>query len=346
MTEERCFAERCALLLGAWTGDPSCCCCIITTVEGVCVTIIMPPWPFSPTAEEITRDVDLTGKTYLVTGCASGLGLESCKTLSLRNAETVIVTARGLAQAQEACKRIAASSGKQAALLPLACDLSSAASVRECVAGIKARNMVLDGVLCNAGVMALPRYTQINNTEAHFAVNHLGHFILIQALLADKLLRESARVVVVSGDAYQWTYKTETASDVSRNATNPASYNPWRSYGFSKLCNIWFANELARRFPALTTCSLHPGVIVTELARYAGNANSMLLSAYRLIGPWVLKSPSQGAATQVFCLTSPAVVASGRYYRDCAEVPHSKLSADGDLAKELWRLSEQCASKL
>ena len=143
----------------------------------------------SRTAEQVTEGIDLTGKTALVTGINSGIGTETARVLALRGAE-VIGTARTLEKAEAACRQIPGS------LMPLACELTDAGSVRECVATIGSRP--LDIVVANAGIMALPTLEQVNGIEKQFATNHLGHFQLITSLLGNLEGAERSRVAIVA----------------------------------------------------------------------------------------------------------------------------------------------------
>jgi len=195
---------------------------------------------FSPTAEAVTDNLDLSGKTYLVTGCAGGLGFESCRVLAMRNA-TVLCAARSVSRAQEACdaiqKKLIDSKGR---LIPIACDLADPKSISACVSEVKNKGFKLDGILCNAGIMAVPKLTLVHGFESQWFTNHFGHFMLVNGLMDS--LTPKGRVVVVSGDAYQWAFRNPL-----ENLDGSKAYQPFRAYGTSKLCNVWFSNELARR---------------------------------------------------------------------------------------------------
>ena len=138
-------------------------------------------------------DLALSGKTVLISGCNSGLGYETMRAIASRGA-SVIGTARDVEKAQAACR--AASD----AATGLACDLSDPASVRSCVAQIKDLDVTLDVIVCNAGIMALPKLELVHGYEAQFFVNHIGHFIWATALL--DVLAENGRVIVLSSAAH------------------------------------------------------------------------------------------------------------------------------------------------
>ena len=148
--------------------------------------------------------------------------------------------------------------------LPVACELTDPASIMACVDLLEAEGVLLDGVICNAGIMAVPRLEQAFGYELQFFNNHVGHFILVTQLL-DRLT-EDARVVVVSSGAHRAAPKGGIEFD---NLSGARGYRPSRAYGQSKLANLLFAKELARRFDgtARTANAVHPGVIHTNLGR-------------------------------------------------------------------------------
>src|ERR1700690_1781017 len=161
---------------------------------------------YGTTAAEAVAGLDLAGRTILVTGCRSGLGLETILALGGRGAR-IIGTARTEELARAALARIPPGSGPGAALpagvqhLPLACQLSDLASVRACVAAVGRAAAPLDAIVCNAGIMALPRLEQAYGYELQFFTTNLGHFVLVTGLL-DRLAPRG-RVVVVSSNAHQ-----------------------------------------------------------------------------------------------------------------------------------------------
>ena len=141
------------------------------------------------TAEQVTEGLSLAGETMLVTGCNSGLGLETMRVLALRGAR-VVGTARTIEKAREAC---AAVTGET---VPLACELSDPASVRQCVASVEAAGIRLNALICNAGIMGLPKLERLHGYESQFFTNHIGHFILVTGLL--ERMTETGRVVMLS----------------------------------------------------------------------------------------------------------------------------------------------------
>ena len=150
---------------------------------------------YGSTAEEVTAGLSLDGKAYLLTGCNSGLGLETLRVLTLRGAH-VIGAARTLEKARAACASV------KGRTTPVACELAEPSSVRACVATVKALNVPIDGIICNAGIMALPKLNQAHGYELQFFTNHIGHFILVTGLI--DALAAAARVTMLSSSAHKW----------------------------------------------------------------------------------------------------------------------------------------------
>jgi len=289
---------------------------------------------YGTTAEEATAGCDLSGKTVLVTGCNSGLGLETIRALALRGAR-VLATARTVDKARDAAQ------GMKGDFVPLACELSDPASVRACVASVKSGAGPLDALIGNAGVMAIPTPQQKHGWELHLFTNHIGHFILITGLL-DRLA-PAGRVVVVGSNAHR---RAPAAGIEFDNLSGERDYEPMKAYGVSKLANILFTRELARRLGngTQTANTLHPGVISTGITR---TIPTMAQMAMRMAAPILLKTPAQGAATQCYLATSPAVAkVTGAYYADCNPSETTPLGRDMALAARLWEASESLVARI
>jgi WW domain-containing oxidoreductase len=286
---------------------------------------------YGSTAEDVTEGLSLEGKTILVTGCNSGLGLETSRVLAMRGAR-VVGTARTVEKAKEAV------TGQS---VPLACELSDPASVRDCIAKVKEAGIRLDAIVCNAGIMALPKLEKQHGYEAQFFTNHIGHFILVTGLLDD--LTEKGRVVMVSSEAHRRAPREGVELD---DLDGKKRYDPWRNYGQSKMANILFASELSRRLATTkkTANSLHPGVIATNLARHM---NPVVQFIFSLAKPLALKTIAQGAATQVYLATHPSVAeVSGKYFSDCNPKTPRDPANDEALATKLWKRSEEIVAGL
>lgn len=293
------------------------------------------PFGAESTAEEVTAGIDLAGKLALVTGATSGLGLETARVLLLRGAE-VWVTGRSLAKAEAVCREL----GPRA--LPLALELEQGASIVQASEEVLSRGRPLDILVCNAGIMALPELEQVRGIEKQFAVNHLGHFLLVNRVLPAVMSAPQARVVVVSSLGYRWAPETGIEFD---NLSGVRGYEPNRMYGQSKLANALFSLELARRLreagSSATSNALHPGVINTNLGRHFDAWKRLAAS---VIGWTFMKSIPEGAATSCYLATAPALAnVSGYYFEDCNPVvplPGAFMD-DLPLAQRLWQVSSE-----
>jgi NAD(P)-dependent dehydrogenase (short-subunit alcohol dehydrogenase family) len=271
---------------------------------------------------------DLDGRTFLVTGANAGIGYATATDLARRGGR-VHVACRSAAKGEAAVAAIAAQTGSdQVSYLHL--DLADLASVRRSAQAFLALGEPLHVLINNAGIGG-QRGITADGFEQHFGVNHLGHFALTQALLP--LLRDSgpARIVNVSSDAHFQPKDIDFTA--LRRRTKSVTGLP--EYGVSKLSNVLYTQELARRLdPAVVTSSaLHPGVVASEIWRRV---------------PWPIRpivtrrmlTVEQGARTSLYCATSPDLAGvSGRYYDSCRETEPSKV-ATPELAARLWEYSE------
>lgn len=224
---------------------------------------------------------------------------------------------------------------------PVACELSEPESVRACVKAVLATGRSLSGIICNAGIMALPRLTLQYGYELQFLTNHIGHFILVTGLL--DALTDDGRVVMVSSAAHKTTPRGGIGFD---NLDGSGGYVSWLFYGQSKLANVLFARELARRFIGTrkTANAVHPGVIQTNLGRHMGLWATAGMS---VVNPLFLKSIPEGAATQCYVATHPSLVGvSGEYFADCNIAPTSAHGRNAGLALQLWERSEAIVAEL
>ena len=277
---------------------------------------------YGSTATEVTEGIDLSGKTFLITGCNSGLGRETLRVLRARGA-TVI----GLARRAEAATEAGASHA-------VACDLAEPESVRQAVEAV-AQLAPLDGVIANAGIMALPKLTLAHGYEAQFFTNHVGHFLLVTGLL-DRLTDDS-RVVILSSAAHNMAPPGGIPFD---NLDGSKGYRDWTAYGISKLANLLFARELDRRLEGQRVANaVHPGVIKTNLTRHMPSWQDRI---FGLAGPLALKSVGEGAATQTWAAVHPdTATVHGQYLQDCNVGRSSKAGQDMGLAAELWSHTER-----
>jgi WW domain-containing oxidoreductase len=285
------------------------------------------------TAEEVTAGLDLTGRTILITGCNSGLGLESMRVLAQRGAQ-VIGAARTREKAEMAAERVGAH------ITPVACELSDLASVAACAEEVAALDRPLDVVLCNAGIMGLPELQQKYGVEMQFLTNHLGHYVLVRRLL-ELVIEVAGRFVFVSSLAHYTSVPGGIGFD---NLSGARAYRPFTFYGQSKLANLLTSNELARRLrgSGATSNAVHPGIIHTPLARSVGQLQFLL---GKLVSWPVARSVAQGAATQCWVATAPALAGvSGAYFADCNPARASVHAREPAMARRLWAVSEELAA--
>lgn len=285
---------------------------------------------FETTAEDVTEGLDLSKKTYVVTGCNSGLGLETIRVLALRGA-SIIGTARTQQKAEDAFKSLGIEG------VALACELSDPASVRACAKLINTQDQPIDALICNAGVMALPGPQTTFGYDLQFLTNHIGHAILITETLDS--LAKTGRVVIVSSGAHRMAPESGIEFD---NLSGERDFDPWKMYGQSKLANILFAKQLAEKFAGTgrVANSLHPGVINTNLARHIENPEAMYAKMRN-------KTVAQGAATQCAVATRPEYAKqSGLYFTDSRPAKCSKLANDKELAAKLWDKTQEIMATL
>jgi len=293
---------------------------------------------YGSTAEDVTEGISLAGKTIVVTGCNSGLGLETLRVLTKRGAR-VIGTARDLTKAQAACDSVA--SGSTGSTVAVAMELADPQSVRAAVATIRADGALLDAVICNAGIMALPKLEKAYGLDLQFFTNHIGHFMFVTGLL-DRLA-DTGRVVMLSSSAHNMAPKEGIQFD---NLDGSKGYTSWGNYGQSKFANLLFASELARRFTGTlkTANAVHPGVISTNLGRHM---SPLARLSMKIGGPLFLKTIPQGAATQCYVAVHPdAATVSGAYFADCNEATPRKDATSRALAERLWTESEAIVARL
>lgn len=288
---------------------------------------------YRSTADDVVASLDLAGKTILITGCTSGIGFESMKSLGRRGAR-IIAAARTADKAAEAARQ----AGIDA--IPVACELADPTSVRSAIDAIRPHGPI-DVLLLNAGIMAVPKAELVHGYERQFFTNHIGHFLLATGLL--DALSPTGRVVAVSSAAHRMTVRGGIDFD---NLDAKKGYSAFRFYGQSKLANILFVRELARRFAGTErrAYAVHPGVIATNLTR---QMNPLMRGMTKALGPVFLKSPPQGAATQVWAAVHPDAAAhSGAFLADCNVASASTAARDDALAAKLWTESERIARDL
>jgi NAD(P)-dependent dehydrogenase (short-subunit alcohol dehydrogenase family) len=290
------------------------------------------------TAEAVSIDIDLAGRHAIVTGANTGIGRETARVLALRGA-SVTMACRNLDKAAAARDEILAASpriGKDQ-LEVMRLDLGQLAQIRDFARAFLATNRPIHLLINNAGVMLPDRRETADGFEAHFGVNHLGHFLLTRLLLERIRTSAPARIINVSSDALHFSSLTESLQDLNWERR---SFSGWRSYGDSKLMNVLFTNELTRRHGSdgVISNALHPGIVKTEL----GRDQPWWMNAVGLLMLPISKSPEQGAATSLFLATDEELGRKGAgYFADCEPGRVHRLSGNARLENMLWKLSEE-----
>ncbi len=295
----------------------------------------------SSTTDEVIHGIDLSGKTAVVTGASGGLGAETARALASCGAAVVLV-ARNQAKLEQQVEAIKTSTGNNNISFRLM-DLADLDSVRKTAASIVQQCPVIDILVNNAGLMACPLARTAQGFESQFGVNHLGHFLFATLLLPALKASSSARVVALTSGAHKMATVDFTDPNWERR-----EYDKWNAYGAAKTANALFARGLNDRHDDITANAVHPGVIMTDLARHLVEADYEFMSMEGM----TLKSIEQGAATSVWAATSPELEGRGGLYLEDAHIgqevdPEEKLlgyfphALDKASADQLWALSEQ-----
>jgi NAD(P)-dependent dehydrogenase (short-subunit alcohol dehydrogenase family) len=295
------------------------------------------------TAAEVIAGIDLTGRRSVVTGGASGIGIETARALASAGAE-VTLAVRDLEAGRRTAAELTAATGNSAVTVA-ALDLANPVSVRQFVAGWRGPLHLL---INNAGVMAAPETRTVDGWELQFATNHLGHFALTTGLHEALASAGGARVVSVSSAAH--LRSPVVFEDIH---FHQRAYDPWLAYGQSKTANVLFAVEATRLWAddGIFVNALHPGAIRTNLQRHVTQEQLDQMRAQTGGGAVAWKTPEQGAATSVVVATSPLLEGvGGRYFVDCQEAgPHvpgtrngvAAYALDPQAAQQLWQVSVQ-----
>ncbi|PIK56141.1 putative retinol dehydrogenase 13-like isoform X3 [Apostichopus japonicus] len=282
----------------------------------------------------------LDGKTVLITGANTGIGKETAIDLAKRGAK-IIIACRSVPKAEAAQAEIIEFSGnRNVSVMEL--DLASLESIRQCAEKINKELSRLDIIINNAGVMTCPRWMTKDGFELQFGTNHLGHFLFTNLLL-DLIKKSSpARIVNLSSMAHQ-------NGDIHfDDLMLEKDYTPLKSYCQSKLANVLFSRELARRLEgtSVTTYSVHPGGVDTELQRHMTTSWPWLGIPLAILGPFVrrfmVKSAVEGAQTTIHCaVDEKAGQETGLYYSDCKVKKPLPKAEDEAIARKLWEVSAE-----
>lgn len=283
--------------------------------------------------------MDLTGKTALITGASSGIGIPTLEGVAGAGAECFII-ARDMAKADRVVSEVKTKTGNDAIHI-LEGDFAILDDVRSAADAFLTLGKPLHLLINNAGITSLKRRETHDGYESLMAVNHLAPFLLTNLLLPaiKSAIIESKphpRIVTVASVGHRWVRGINFDDFMSEKR-----YNGPKIYGMSKLANILFTLELAKKLEGtgITANCLHPGVVNTNIANRPENGFLVQL-ATTLAGP-LMKTPKQGAATTLHCALSPKVEnITGEYFDDCKIAKARPWAYDMDAAKKLWQVSE------
>ena len=268
-------------------------------------------------------------KTIVLTGASSGIGLAAAQQLAAQGAALVLVSrdpVRGAA-ARDLVSQVATGP----APVFMAADLSRQGAIRSLASGLHKQLDRIDVLLNNAGTAARHRELTVDGLEKTFATNHLGPFLLTNLVLDLLLAAPEGRIVTTTSESHARRLEFD-------NLQGERRYSFFSAYARSKLANILFTYELARRLEGtrVTANCLHPGAVATRL----GQNNGRLATAVtKLLRPF-FRTPEQGAETAIYLASSPAVEGvNGKYFVDCREARSSRTSYDTELARRLWDAS-------
>ena len=316
------------------------------TISGIPGERVRTPFGFESTAAEVVAGVDLRGKRAIVTGGASGIGVETARALASAGA-AVTLAVRDIAAGERVAADIARTTGSDRVHVARL-ELTDRASIDAFVASWQGP---LDILVNNAGVMAIPELRlSPDGHEMQFATNHLGHFALSLGLHHALAAADGARIVSVSSSGH--LLSPVVFDDIDFAFRN---YDPWAAYGQSKTANVLFAVGAHARWASdgITVNAVMPGGIATNLQRHVGGAAYMeqARERFRKAGS-KLKTPEQGAATSVLLAASPLLEGiGGRYFEDCNEADVvtrrtpgtvrgvAPYALDAGNADRLWELS-------
>jgi retinol dehydrogenase-12 len=276
---------------------------------------------------------ELDGKNVVVTGASSGIGLETARSLASKGARVIMVV-RSKERGDAAIANIKQTAPDARLELVLG-DLYSLAETRKAGAEIRTRIDRLDVLVNNAGLVHTSRVLTGDGFERTFALNHLAAFLISYELRDLLAAAAPARIVTVSSMGHMFAKVKWDDLPYCANG-----YSETRAYGNSKLCNIWFARESARRLTArgVTSNALHPGGVASN---FGASGSVLYRIGTKLARPFLLTS-AQGARTSIFLASAPEISGvSGEYFVKCKPATPSRAARDDANANRLWQLSEQ-----
>jgi NAD(P)-dependent dehydrogenase (short-subunit alcohol dehydrogenase family) len=274
---------------------------------------------------------DIEGRIAVITGGNSGIGLATATALAQRGA-AVVITARDLNRGRAAASRVKADTGVSA--IPMVLDLAALDSVRSFADTLTARHGKVDVLVNNAGCYVTPRRETVDGFEWTMGVNHLGPFLLTCRLARDTATRP-ARIINVASDMHRSARRDVRFTSLEA----PGRYRGTEAYARSKLANILFTKELARRLDGTGTVafSVHPGTVATRIAQDGDSRVGSVI--WKAAASW-MKTPEQGAATVVYAATAAGIGDhTGAYLADGQLSEPDRAALDMTASARLWNWS-------
>ncbi|KAH8425455.1 oxidoreductase, short-chain dehydrogenase/reductase family [Aspergillus melleus] len=305
---------------------------------------------------------DVTGKIIFITGGTAGIGAATALHLASKKASHIYISGRNAQSASSAIKQVQ-ETNPSTTITFIPCDLADLSSVKTAAQTFLAQESQLDILICNAGIMATPPGISKDGYEIQFATNHLGHALLIQSFLPRMRSTASAaasstsspsptgidptgnkpRIILLTSTGYLFHPRAgiafPTLTTPQENRSPYLILSPWTRYGQSKLANILYARELARRYPDITTVAIHPGVVDTDLIHSLSWGDRAFVYATTL-GRFLDRE--QGAWNSVWAAAvAEAGIKSGGFYVPVGREERLRRGAgDGDLGGRLWGWTE------
>ncbi|GGO19196.1 oxidoreductase [Deinococcus humi] len=318
------------------------------------MTTIASPLAPRATALEVIQGIDLGGKTAVITGASSGIGVETARALLWAGA-SMILAVRDPAKGEKVAAELSSSTGNHKVQV-IELDLGSLAQVREGAGRILAAAPAIHILINNAGIMATPKGRTPEGFELQFGTNHLGHFLLTDLLMPALLAAAPARVVALTSSGHR---RSDIVWDDIQFESRP--YDRWEAYGQSKTANALFAVGLTQQYGArgVTANAVHPGGIMTGLQKFVPLEEQRAMGWQNEAGELnpVFKTTEEGASTTVWAATSPQLQGvGGLFLEDLQESTpldpqnpdpmfgHKPYTRDSGSAARLWTLSESLVS--
>ncbi len=303
------------------------------------MTRIVTHFDKTSTADEVAAGMDLHERSAIVTGAASGIGIETVRALA-RVGAAVTLAVRDVEAGRRVADDIARDTGN-AQLQVAALDLLDRVSI---AAFVDQWHGPLHLLINNAGIMACPQGHTREGWELQFATNHLGHFALALGLHRALAAADGARIVSVSSSGHLASPVMFDDLHFERRA-----YDPWKAYGQSKTANVLFAVEATARWAddGIVANALMPGGIMTNLQKHVSQATKDKWIELEKAGKFFFKTPQQGAATSLVAAVAPELAGiGGRYLEDCNEAGIVENDAPADRGVRRWALDPDAAKQL